>query len=166
MALLLNGYLPDNLLLVKSFAAGGARIVELHLPLWEPSHDAWDRYRLPAELAGLSHLTKLLVANDAIEDGWQHLPLQLKQLDLSHCRLWEVPAELAGLKQLEQLHLSNNYINSGWQHLPQQLQQLRLDDCGLVQVPAELADLQQLTELSLSENPIEGGWKQPLRQLT
>lgn len=52
---------------------------------------------MPAPLAALDQLTQLkLSTNRNIVSGWQHLPWQLRNLDVYGCGLQQVPADLAG----------------------------------------------------------------------
>lgn len=149
-------------------ALGGARITELNLCGGE-----YERlYYIPDEVASVStQLTKLNLSCNPIGDGWENLPTQLLQLDLSACALQQLPAELARCTLLKELHLSSNdsgegsTIKGGWQNIPRQLQKLDLGYCSLTRLP-ELASLTLLSELELSGNRIAGGnWERLLPSL-
>lgn len=80
---------------------------------------------LPAELAGLTRLSKLtLVCRAGITGGWEHLPRQLQHLRLDRCGLQQLPEAVAGLTQLAELWLDGDSIEGGWQHLPRQQDEL------------------------------------------
>lgn len=109
VSLRLNGPAEEDLSLINSLAAGGARIVELF-----PAAAGAQLQQIPAQ--SLAHVSKLWLSVHNGWQGWQHLPRQLK--DLSFCGLQQLPAELAGLTQLSQIWLEDNPIAGGWQHLP------------------------------------------------
>ena len=108
---------------------------------------------MPAQLAGLTQLSKLHISGRGIKGGWQHLRWHLRQSRLT-CTLREVPAELAGLTQLGELQLGSCKVHGGWQQ--RQLLDLGLADCDLRHVPGGLVGLAQLSKLDLSDNAIEG----------
>lgn len=64
-------------------------------------------------------LSSLVLGNNPIAGGWQHLPVRLQQLGLDGCGLQQVPEHNARLTQLSELWLRGNPILGGWQHLPE-----------------------------------------------
>ena len=74
-----------DLLHLNALAASGARIVELFMVDQHPLLACLAV--LPADLAALTQLRTLYIANSSITGGWTHLPQQLLQLTLSRCRL-------------------------------------------------------------------------------
>lgn len=48
--------------------------------------------KVPAQLAGLTQVSKLELSHNGINCGWQYVPQQLQQLDLGYCDLQQVPA--------------------------------------------------------------------------
>ena len=133
---------------IDTLRTAGVRLAGLSLavqPRWLP---------LPAELAALTQPTRLSLAGNSFAGGWDRLPRQLVQLDLSSCHLGHVPADLAALTQLSSLSLAHNRlaVADGLEHLPVQLRQLDLSHCSLWSVPGELSRLTQLSALCLNYN--------------
>ena len=133
---------------IDTLHTAGVRLAGLLLavqPRWLP---------LPAELAALTQLTRLSLAGNSFESGWERLPRQLAQLDLSRCNLGELPAELAALTQLSELSLAGNELwpLDTFQLLPAQMRRLDLSNCSLVSVADKLTRLTQLSALCLSCN--------------
>lgn len=50
---------------------------------------------MPAQLSGLAQLSKLSLASNSIQGGWEHLPRSLKQLHFQWSREEQVPAGAA-----------------------------------------------------------------------
>lgn len=150
---------------VISTLALGARMFEISPPEWLPPDTAeFQLESVPAQLAGLSELTKLSFGDCDLLGDFEHIPAQLRELNLYRCGLVELPAELERLVQLEALTLHENHIKRGWKCLPAQLRMLDLNLCGLQRVPA-LERLTQLSKLHLSNNSIQRGWKRLPPQL-
>ena len=123
-----------------------------------------DLRSVPASMASLTRLTRLVLRSSEVADGWQHLPLQLEVLDMSSLRrnLAAVPLELSRLARLTELDLSGNLSdgNAGLgAALPPALQRLGLSDNYLTAVPAALAPLTRLSFLALGKNQLAGGWR-------
>ena len=158
-AALVDLKLQGDMGIIRTLA--GARVVKLTV---------WQRQKLHANLAGLTHLSELVIESCRVKEGWQYLPRQLQRLDLRDCNMQSLPAELAGLTQLRQLSISltgHARITSGWRYLPQQLAQLDLCHyCAAQQsLPADLASLTLLTRLNLRSSSIKDGWQHLPRQL-
>jgi len=154
---------------VDSLSGAGVRLTRLSLAL-PPKPPLWPNLLqpVPAELAALTQLRQLSLADIRLHGGWQHLPRQLRQLDLSNCSLERVPAELTALAQLSSLCLNRHegFGSMRVEVLPRQLRHLELSRCRLRQVPPALAHLTQLTALRLDDNPIQiGSSLQGLSQL-
>lgn len=92
--------------------SGGARLVALDFT------GAAGLAAVPPQLACLTQLRQLTLSETNIAGGWECLPPQLEQLDLSQCDLEEVPAALTGLTRLRELALAENSIAGGWHRLP------------------------------------------------
>lgn len=155
-----------GVLVLSSLAAGGARVVSLSV---EGQLD-----EAPAELAGLTQLTRLVFDGQhhrlgrASESSWENLPQTLQQLELDARGLCWLPPALSRLTQLRELSLHPNSIGhrSGWQSLPRQLMALDLRGGSLRRVPAAFSALEQLSKLSLRyNNLIDGGLESLPQQL-
>ncbi len=156
---------PTDWPIIDTLGAAGVRLAGLSLAGTRCSQP------LPAELAALTQVSRLSLANSRFAGGLDRLPQQLQQLDLSACCLLHVPDEMAVLTQLTSLSLAANFVewSGGWQHLPAQLRQLDLSKCSLQQPPPEVMRLPHLADLRLDNNPIESwqhlGWAEHLRCL-
>lgn len=132
-------------------------------------------WQLPPLLARLTRLERMRITCSAIpfdSPSWEHVPLQLKSLDLYQCGLPAVPGglerlptELTRLTQLTALQIDWTPLKGGWTQLPVQLRSLTLTHCHLRQIPLELTRLTELTALHLGFNQIDEGWKHLPTQL-
>ena len=143
-----------------------------------------DLHAVPASLSSLTRLTRLSLGTTDVSDGWQHLPLQLEQLDLSNVELnATVPLQLTRLTRLTELDLSNNeeledldtlrllsslarlnledsrLSNAEFLEFPSALQWLSLEETELAEIPMALTLLTGLTSLDLTANQLEDGWQ-------
>lgn len=83
--------LGHNVHMLGTFSTAGARIVKATMVV------PGSMEHVPAELAGLTQLTQLVLAENNIKNGWQHLPQHLQELHLYSCGLHHVPAQLRAL---------------------------------------------------------------------
>ena len=154
--------------------------------LWELSLSGSDLRTVPASMASLTRLTRLALSDSQVNDGWQHLPPQLENLNLrSMLGLSTVPPELSRLSRLTELDLSCNVELEGGLEalshlssmqkldlrgcrlgdaglavaLPRALQSLDLTRTRLTAIPAALSVLTGLTSLRLNRNRLSGGWQ-------
>ena len=145
-----------------------------------------DLRTVPASMASLTRLTRLALSDSQVNDGWQHLPPQLENLNLrSMLGLSTVPPELSRLSRLTELDLSCNVELEGGLEalshlssmqkldlrgcrlgdaglavaLPRALQSLDLTRNRLTAIPAALSVLTGLTSLRLNRNRLSGGWQ-------
>jgi Leucine-rich repeat (LRR) protein len=114
---------------------------------------------VPKHLSSLTTLTRLDLAGNSLQGGWQRLlPLtRLRHLSLRGCLLQAVPQQLPALTALTRLDLNaNKQLDGGWQHLLPltQLRELNFVLCGLTAVPEQVSALTALTRLALSHNSL------------
>ena len=117
----------------------------------------WSLEEVPAALTALTELEHLDIGGNKLQDGWDHMPPQLRQLSLTDCHLESVPAALETMGQLTKLSLNENRVRDGWDHLPRAVHHLDLASCELEEVPAALAAMTNLQELRLDCNRFKAG---------